>query len=84
MKWVPFAHENGGSRGYWCFIRRGDATYQLIDAGDRWLSHYVTDYPPSDCGPPRKTLQAAVNDCIRHSRKLRADLVEFSRIGVPE
>jgi hypothetical protein len=35
-------------------------------------------------GPPRKTLRAAVNDCKRHARKMRAALVEFNDISVPE
>jgi len=34
-------------------------------------------------GPLRKTLRAAHNDCKRHARRLRAELVKFDRAKLP-
>lgn len=53
----------------------------MVDAwpDGTFRAHFDGGGDEQACGPIRKTREAAVNDCKRYIRKLRAEMVQFSR-----
>jgi hypothetical protein len=79
--WERDEFAEGG--GYWLRYRTRSGWEFCIDVSDGvFQAIYVPAHQGCDdrsIGPVRKTLKAALNDCRRESKKLRAEHVQFGR-----
>jgi len=82
-KWERDAFEDGS--GCWWRYRSSLGWELTIDESDGagfqawWIPHHAgTD--DLMIGPVRKTRKAALNDCKRYAKALRAELVKFGRV----
>lgn len=75
--------EEGGEK--WPEFLSRSFTFDIgLHADGRWQGSYL-DLSGGEiaCGPKRKTIQAAHNDCRRFAAKLRGELVVFGRSKLP-
>ena len=84
VKWSRIELTDGS--GHWHEYLFADGLGYSVDAfPDPRMFRASFHLPNEDIqiGPARKTLRAAHNDCKRHARRLRAELVKFDRAKLP-